>query len=128
MGPGAFIYGHAPGSVGILLLEVSVVEALEAGAVAGFILAHFVNCVVDGVEVLLLCEGCDSLLVLACALLGEHSLLNVGLGVPYALAEELSELCCVLSLFPCVSLECLCDFMLALPVCLAAHREVHAYL
>ena len=92
-----------------ILLEVSVVESLESSSVTSLILAHLVYCIVDSIKVLLLCESCDSLLVLACALLSEHSLLYICLGIPYALTEELSELSCVLSLFPCISLESLSD-------------------
>ena len=95
---------------------------------ACLILAHLMNSVMDSIEVLLLSESCDPHLVLACSLLSKHSLLNVGLGVPYALSEELSELSCMLSLLPCISLECLSDLRITLSVCLTAHSEVHSYL
>ena len=78
------------------------------------ILTHLVNCVMDCIEVLLLCKLCDAELVLACSLLSEHSLLYVSLGVPYYLAKKLSELCRMLSLFPSVSLECLCNLRITL--------------
>ena len=84
---------------GLILLEVSLVKSLEASSVACLVLAHLMNCVVDCIEVLLLCESSDSLLVVACALLCEHSLFYVGLCVPYALAEKFCKLSCVLSLF-----------------------------
>ena len=92
------------------------------------ILAHLMNSIMDSIEVLLLSQSCDPHLVLARSLLSKHSLLNVSLCVPYALSEELSELSCMLSLLPCISLECLCDLRITLSVCLTAHSEVHSYL
>ena len=90
------------------------------------VLAHLVNCIVDSVKILLFCKSSDSLLVLACTLLSKHSLFNVCLGVPNALAEKLCKSCSMLSLFECISLECLSDFRIAFPVCLAAHCKVHS--
>lgn len=92
-----------------LFLEISVVESLESGAVACLVLAHLVYGVVDCVKVVLLCEPCDAEFVFACAVLCIHPLLDIGLGVPYALSEELSKFCSMLSLFPCISLEGLCN-------------------
>lgn len=45
---------------GLLLLEVAVVEALEALTVTSFVLSHFVNSVVDGVEVEFFSTFCDA--------------------------------------------------------------------
>ena len=69
-----------------MLFEISVVKSLEACTVTGFILAHFVNCIVDCVKVLLLCKSSDSLLVLTCALLCKHPLLYICLCIPYTLS------------------------------------------
>ena len=74
-----------------LLAEVAVEESFEAAAVACFVLCHFVYGVVDGVEVELLCAGCDAHLVGACSGLGVHALFEVGLCVPNDVAEELGE-------------------------------------
>ena len=82
----------------------------------------------DCVEVLLLCKCCDPLLVLASSLLCKHSLLNICLCIPYALSEEFCELCSVLCLFPCISLECLSYFRISLSVSLTAHSKIHSHL
>ena len=58
---------------------------------AGFVLAHLMDGVMDGVEVLGFGELCDAELVLACACLGLNSLFEVGLGVPYYFAEKLCK-------------------------------------
>ena len=76
----------------ILLLEVAVVETLEAATVASLILCHLVNCVVDSIVVVLLCKCCDAHLVCTSAALSVHTLLEVGLCIPYAVAQELSKL------------------------------------
>ena len=90
--------------VGGLLLEEAVVETLEALAVTGFVLGHFVYGVVDGVEVELLGACCDAHLVLVGAGLCGHTLFKVGLGVPYMLAEEFGKLGGVLGFLVCVAL------------------------
>ena len=64
------------GKVG-LLLEVAVVETLEALAVTGLVLGHLVDGVVDGVEVEFLGAACDAHLVLVGACLGGHALQKV---------------------------------------------------
>ena len=69
------------------LLEVSVEESLESCSVTSLVLAHLMDCVMDFIEVLLLCKLCDAELVLTCALLCENSLLNVCVCIPYALTE-----------------------------------------
>ena len=70
----------------------------------GFVLGHLVHGVVYGVEVLLLGQTRQAHLVLAGAALGVHALLEVGLGVPDDLADQLGELRGVLGLLPCVAL------------------------
>ena len=53
---------------------------------------------------------------------------QVGLGVPYHVAEQLAELSCVLSLLEGVALEGLGHFGIALAVSLTAHGQIHTYL
>ena len=85
------------------------------------------NGVVDGVVVELLGTGGDTLLVSACVGLRVHSLLKVGLGVPYYLAEQLCELCGVVGLLIGDAAVSLGDLGIAFPVSLAAHGYVHSY-
>ena len=95
-------------------------------AVASLVACHLVNGVVDGVKVLGLGELGDAELVLACAGLGCHALLEVGLGVPNDLAQELGELGGVLGLLKCVALEGLGYLGISLTVGLAGHGQIHA--
>ena len=64
---------------------------------ARLVFAHLMYGVVDCVKVLLLCKLGDAELILARTLLSEHSLLYVGLCVPYNLSEKFCELCSMLS-------------------------------
>lgn len=110
-----------------LFAEIAVMETLEAAAVAGFVFAHLVHRVVDGVEVELLSERGEVFLASASAVLGIDAHLEVLLrGVGEDFAEELCEFRCMLSFLECIALESLSDFRIAFAVCLAAHGEVHA--
>ena len=109
----------------LLFCEIFVPQSEETAAVTCFILCHFVNCVVDGIKILSLGKFCNTELVLAGTALSFHSLLYVGLGVPYALAEEFSKFCSVLSLLESISLESLCNFRITFAVCLTAHCDIH---
>ena len=95
---------------------------------AGFVFCHFVDCVVDGVIAQFLGLGGNCELALAGAGLCHHPLVEVGLGVPDNLSEELCELGGVLGLFEGVALEGVCNFRISLTLCLTAHGEVHSYL
>ena len=113
---------------GRLFAEVTLVEALEALAVACFVLGHLVYGIVHGVEVLLLGQASQAHLVLAGTALGVHALVEVGLRVPNHLADQLGELRGVLGLLPGVTLVGLGDLGIALTVGLTAHGQVHAHL
>ena len=110
----------------LLVAEETLVETGETASVTGLILGHFVNSVVDGVEVGFLGVGGDTHLVGIRAGLGMHTLLKVGLGVPYAVAEEFGELGGMFGFLPSVTLEGLCDFGISLAVGLTRHGEIHA--
>ena len=113
---------------GLLVAEVALEESFEAAAVTGLVAGHFVHGVVDGVEVQLLGALGDAGLVLTGAALGVHTLLEVGLRVPYHIAEQFGELRSVLGLFPGIALEGLGYFGITLAVGLAAHGQIHAHL
>ena len=81
----------------------------------------------DGVEVLRLGKLSDVELILACTLLGKHSLLNVGLCVPDALSEKFGELCSMLGLLEGIPLEGIGNLRITFPVGLAAHRNIHSH-
>ena len=110
------------------LLEVTLEEAFEAASVACLVLCHFVNSVVDSVETFCLGTLSDFHLAIAGTAFCLSTLLEVGLGVPYAVANEFGETACVVSLFESIALESLCDFGIALTVCLARHSEIHTNL
>ena len=74
-----------------LLLEEAAEETLEASTVACFVLGHLVYAVVDSVETEFLGHLGNVHLAGASTFLSQHALLNVGLGVPYHLAEHLSK-------------------------------------
>lgn len=75
----------------LMLLKVSLQQTSEASTVTGLVLSHLVNRVVDSVETGSLSILGDTELILAGTCLGSSTLLQVGLGVPYALAQQLSE-------------------------------------
>ena len=58
---------------------------------AGLILSHFVNCIVDGIEASSLGVLSDAELILASTSLSGSTLLQIGLGIPYALTQQLSK-------------------------------------
>ena len=80
----------------------------------------------DSIVVELLCLGSDGELALACTSLSLNAFLKIGLGIPYYITEKLCKFRCVLGLFESISLESLCDFRIALTLCLAAHCQIHA--
>ena len=94
---------------------------------AGFVACHFVNGIVDSVEVEFLGAFGDTVLVFASTTFSVHALLEVGLGVPNAVAEEFSKLSSVLCLFPSVTLESLSHFGITFAVSLTAHGQIHTY-
>ena len=79
-------------------------EAGERRAVTGFVLSHFMNRIVDGVEVELFCDFGDVHLAFASAFLGEHTLLDIGLCVPNHFADHFCKTCGVVSLLNCLTL------------------------
>ena len=95
---------------------------------AGFVFCHFVNRVVDGVIAQFLGFGGNCQLALAGTGFRHHSLVQVGLGVPDNLSEELGELGCVLCLLESVALEGIGNLRVSLALRLAAHCQVHSNL
>ena len=108
-------------------LEVSVEKTLESLSVSCLVLCHFVNCVVDSVEVESLCLLCKVKLACGSAVLSFYALCEVLLGGRRNyLAEKLSELCSVLCLFPCSLLVVETYLGIALAVSGSCHCKVHA--
>ena len=93
----------------------------------GLVLAHLVNCVMDGVVVEFLGAGGDAFLVGAGIGFCVHSLLEVGLGVPNHFSEEFCESCGVVGLLLCDAAVGLGYLGIAFPVGLTAHGYVHSY-
>ena len=94
---------------------------------ACFILCHFMNGVVDGVQAKFLCHLGNFQFPGACTFLCFHTCLYVGLGVPYNFSEQFSKFCGVLSFLKSIALECLSHFWITFTVCLTAHGEIHAH-
>ena len=92
----------------------------------GLVLRHLVDGVMDCIVVELLCLGSDGELALACTSLSLNAFLKIGLGIPYYITEKLCEFGSMLGLFESISLESLCDFRIALTLCLTAHCQIHA--
>ena len=95
---------------------------------AGFVLGHLVDGVVDGV----IAEGFGALgdgqFAFAGAAFGFCALLEVGLGVPDHLTEQFGDAGGVVGLLEGVAAEGVGHLRIALALGLAAHREVHAHL
>ncbi len=110
----------------ILLAEIAFVKTEETGTVAGFVLGHFVDGVVDGVIAQLLGLGGDGEFTFAGACLGLIALLEVGLGVPNHLTEQFGETCAVVCLFKGITSESLSNLRITFAVGLTAHCQIHA--
>ena len=109
------------------LSEVTLVESLESLTVASLVLGHLVNRVMDGIQV----QGLGLLgnihLAGASSAFGFHTLLEVGLGIPDALANQLCKTAGVIGLLKGIALEGLGDFRIAFAVSLARHSQIHSY-
>jgi len=96
---------------------------------AGLILAHLMDGVVDGIQVKLLGQRGQLLLAGGRAPLSLSAQLQVLLGGGgNNLAQQLGELGSMLGLFPGIALEGLGHFGVAIAVSLTAHGQVHANL
>ena len=92
-----------------------------------FVFCHFMNGVMDSVEVELFSKGCDFFLACASALFSSSTHFEVGLGVVRNdFAEEFSEFSSVFSFFESDAFVGFSDFRIALAVSDTAHSEVHA--
>ena len=94
---------------------------------ASFILCHFVNGVVDSIEIELLSAAGNAHLVFVGTGFSRHTLFEVGLGVPNAVAEKFGKLGSVFSFFPSIALESLSDFGIAFAIGLTSHSEIHTH-
>ena len=112
----------------VLPSEVSFEKACECLAVAGFVACHFMNGVVESIEIVLLAELCEFELAEGCAVFGFYTHFKVLLcAVGHDFAEELSELCCVLCFFKAGLFPVHADFGITFTVCNTCHSEVHSY-
>ena len=116
---------------GDLLGKVAVQHTLQSLAVAGFVLRHFMDGVVDGVQTVLLGAGGQVKLALGGAELAVNAPgqivlgggLHVGLQI---LAQDLGELGGVLGFLVGGLLPVQADLGVALPVGNAGHAQIHA--
>ena len=119
------------GNAYIFLLEISFKQAFECNTVASLVTGHLVDGVVDGIQAVLLGADSQIELALGCAELAVNApcqvllggSLHVGLQI---LAQQLSELGSVLSLFPGSLFPVQADLGVALAVGNAGHAQVHA--
>ncbi len=99
-----------------LVREVSLQQAIEASAMAGLILSHLMNGVMDCIVAQFLRALCDLQLAFASARLSLCTHLDVLLGaVGNYFAEQLCELRSMLCLFECISLERFRNLRIAFP-------------
>ena len=106
-------------------LEIAVQKAFKACAMAGFILGHFMDSIMDGVVAEFLGTLCDHQFALAGALFGICAHLDVLLRIGRDdLTEKLGKLCGMLCLFECITLESLSDFRISVALRLTAHGKV----
>ena len=112
----------------ILLAEVALQQTSEAGTMTGLVLGHFVYGVVDGIETGSLGVLGNTELILASTSLGSSTLLKIGLGVPYNLAQQLSETRGVVGLLEGIALEGLGNLGITLTVSLTSHCQIHTNL
>ena len=92
------------------------------------VLRHLVHSVVDRIEASHLCVLSDTELILASTSLGSSALLQIRLGIPYALTQQLSKLGSVLSLLECIALKRLGDLGITLTISLTTHGQIHTNL
>ena len=110
------------------LLEISLQQAVESGAVARFVLRHFVNGVVNGVVAELFRPLGDRQFAFAGARFRRNPQLQILFrGIGDAFAEQLRKLGCVLRFLIRIALVSLRDFGIAFPLSYASHREIHAH-
>ena len=95
---------------------------------AGFVLGHLMDCIVDGIIAQLLGAHGDGKLAFAGSGLGLIALLEVGLGIPYDLAEEFGDAGSVVRFLESIAPEGIGHFRVSFPLGLAAHGQVHAHL
>ena len=77
--------------IAFLLSKVSLQQSCETGTMTSLVLCHLVNGVVDSVETGSLGVLGDTELILASTSLSSGALLQIRLGVPYDLAQQLSK-------------------------------------
>ena len=94
----------------------------------GLVLSHFVYGVVDGIETGSLGVLGNTELILASTCLGSSTLLKVGLGVPYNLAQQFSETRGVVGLLESIALEGLGNLGITLTIGLTSHSQIHTNL
>ena len=82
---------------------------------------HLMHGVVDSIETGSLRILGDTELILASTSLGSSALLQIRLGIPYALTQQLSKLGSVLSLLECIALKRLGDLGITLTISLTSH-------
>ncbi len=111
-----------------LLLEVTTEQALECRTVASFVLAHFMNSVMDGIVAEFLSALGQSKLAFGSASFGSHTEFQVLLGVRIDdFAQEFSKLGGMFSFFESDTLVSFGHFRESFAVRLATHRKVHAH-
>ena len=86
------------------------------------------NGVMNRVEVQFFRTFSDIELIFACTGLCHHTFLQVRLGIPNNLTEQLSKTGSVVSLFVCITTESLGDLRITLTVSLTSHSQVLTYL
>jgi hypothetical protein len=112
--------------IGLLILEIALEDAHEAGGVASLVACHLMNAVVKCIKVVSLGNLGSLKLLSGSSLLSSHTHLHIGLGVVQdGLAKELSIAGSMTGLFHGIMLEGTCNLGIALAVSLTSHGQVH---
>ena len=91
----------------------------------GLILCHFMNGIMDSVETCSLSVLSNAELIFASTSLSSSTLLQIGLSIPNALAQQFCETRSMVSLLKSITLESLGNLRIALAIGLTSHCEVH---
>ena len=94
----------------------------------GLVLSHLVYGVVDSVETSSLSVLGNTELILASTSLSSSTLLQIGLGIPNTLTQQLSETRSMICLLKSITLKCLSNLRITLTISLTSHCQIHTYL
>ena len=108
-----------------LFLEISVVQTFKTSSMTSFVTSHFMNSVVDSIQVQFFSTLSDTSLVSASTAFSIHAFFQVGFGIPNTITQQFCEFGSVFSFFPSVAFESFSDFGITFAIGLTAHSQIH---